>query len=128
MEYFKIPNPFYAIGRAITRREYSLRDEWEPNKPRMEGCTQNSYGLHKWEWNTSWNGNDRRVLPFLPKSWTHGIGRSGHRCYNCGKMVWQESDERYALSMAFSLGYLPGVKQFLKTGEWPTVEEKKDVA
>lgn len=114
---FTIPNPFYGIGKWITRCEYSVRTKYEPTKPRLDGCDKGPYGLHKWEWSQSWNGNDRRVLPFETR--TDGIGRAGHRCYHCGRMIWQKSDEEFALFYAHKLGYIPGSRHFLLTGEWP---------
>lgn len=127
---FQIPNPIRSIGRWWARQELAVRKKYEPFKPDIEGCKgypndgPPPYGFHQWEWSSSWNGNNSRVLPFLDKSWTHGIARSGHRCYRCGQFRWAETDEQYALKLAFHLGYLPGVKSFLKTGEWPEAKER----
>jgi len=126
---FRIPNPIHSIGKWLARRELSALKKYEPYKPNIEGCkgwngAPAPYGFHQWEWDTSWNGNNSRVLPFLDKSWTHGIARAGHRCYRCGEFRWRETDEQYALELAFHLGYLPGVKTFLKTGEWPVARTK----
>lgn len=121
---FRIPNPIHRIGKWLTKMENSRLKPYEPYKPNLEGCkgydgVPPAYGLHNWVWSSSWNGNDSQVLPFLDESWTHGIARTGHRCHNCGEFRWEESDEIYALGLAFQLGYLPGAKTFLKTGEWP---------
>lgn len=56
---------------------------------------------HDWRYSWSWNGNDKRVLPWWPG--TSGIGRSGWRCYHCGEMRWDQSDLEYAATMANSL-------------------------
>lgn len=61
---------------------------------------------HDWRYSSSWNGNDRRVLPWWKG--TSGIGRGGWRCYCCGEMRWDERDEDYERSMAYHLpGALP---------------------
>jgi hypothetical protein len=66
---------------------------------------------HRWEWSATWNGNDRRVLPFW--NGKQGISRPGWRCFNCGKMAWDNSDDEFALAFAFRMGliqYPPTVK------------------
>lgn len=61
---------------------------------------------HDWRYSSSWNGNDRRVLPWWKG--TSGISRSGWRCYCCGAMRWDESDAEYEHRMAYALpGALP---------------------
>lgn len=86
----------------------------EYRKPFDAGCTGDTapqpWGFwgpkpkkHKWEWSSMWNGNRKNVVPFIKDG--YGLPRSGWRCYHCGKFVWDESDEQYALWTAYRLGY-----------------------
>lgn len=75
-----------------------------PPPPPSRGCkgpaifgSKPLFGLHDWQWK-SWNGNDRRVLPF--HEGTRGVCRSGYRCYHCGAMAWDESDLAFAAAFA----------------------------
>lgn len=87
--------------------------------PPIKGCKDGDGfrgDKHKWQHSSSWNGNSKRVLPFSEH--THGIARSGWRCYHCGEFRWDESDESYALSFAYYAGYLPyEIKEYIRTGK-----------
>ena len=87
--------------------------------PDKNGCTDHAAGYrvkfnglvphrikdqHQWE-RGPWNGNTKRVLPFWDR--TDGMLRRGWRCFNCGKFVWDEPDEIYALKHAYYMGFLP---------------------
>lgn len=69
-------------------------------KPSIFGCKKALF--HKWNYSSYWNGNERRVLPWWEG--TTGVGRSGYRCYNCGKFSWDLSDYEYEATMAVALG------------------------
>lgn len=60
---------------------------------------------HSWRYSSTWNGNNREVLPFLDGH-TRGIARSGWRCYHCGKFEWDQSNTDFALSIAHSFGLI----------------------
>lgn len=64
--------------------------------------------MHQWEYNPAWNGNNRKVLPFIDDP--HGIARAGYRCYHCGEFRWDQNDTEFAFSVAHGLGLikLPG--------------------
>lgn len=88
--------------------------------PARKGCPKGEgFGNNKHQWlhSISWNGNSKRVLPF--HEGTSGIARSGWRCYHCGDMRWDESDELFALKFAYyAPGHLPyAIKQFITTGK-----------
>lgn len=74
----------------------------ETTKRRRRGCPGDSmgkpmFGLHKWKYSTSWNGNDGYLSQFIG---SRGIGRRGWRCYHCGRFVWAVSDrDYYALAL-----------------------------
>lgn len=78
--------------------------------PPREGCKDpqaskrfwSGARLHDWEYSSSWNGNNPKVLPF--SNYPHGIARSGYRCYNCGKFAWDDHDADFALSHARAMG------------------------
>ena len=86
--------------------------------PERKGCPKSDGWLkrHDWQWSSMWNGNNKKVLPF--HKGTSGVGRSGWRCYGCGKMVWDDRDETFALKFAYFAGHLPyAIKQFVKDGK-----------
>lgn len=56
---------------------------------------------HRWDYSTSWNGNNRDALPFADNH-TRGIARSGYRCYHCGTFAWDDDDISYALRLAYT--------------------------
>lgn len=82
--------------------------------PDRKGCTsENAYQpwgfwgpkprLHEWNYSSLWNGNHKNVVPFVMDN--HGIARGGWRCFHCGKFVWDETDETFAVMLAYKLGY-----------------------
>lgn len=79
--------------------------------PNRQGCPKGRgwRRLHQWEHRHGWNGNSRQVLPFT--DYPYGVARSGWRCYNCGRFVWDESDRAFALEYAFATGLLPQAKE-----------------
>lgn len=96
----------------------------ETIKPKIGGCEspdarrQLRFGKtvrdHQWEYSRIWNGNDKSVLPF--HSGTRGITRSGWRCYHCGKFVWDEPDEIFALKFAYYMNMLPDFQELMQGG------------
>lgn len=101
-------------------------------KPKVGGCTGTTPGLrivwktwrpgvevdaHDWVWSNSWNGNTKKLLPFEGR--TSGIRRSGWRCSHCGKFVWEERDEIYALKHAYYNGMLPQFEELMTGYELP---------
>jgi hypothetical protein len=58
--------------------------------------------VHQWNYSSSWNGNELRVLPFLDHH--YGIARAGWRCFHCGKFQWDQTDTEYALIVAWGFG------------------------
>lgn len=57
---------------------------------------------HRWRYSASWNGNSLKVLPFW--TGTTGIARAGWRCYDCGQMAWDDTDEVFALRFGLRTG------------------------
>jgi hypothetical protein len=82
----------------------------QSEKPPLSGCkgslhTPKNGGWISWHWwhySDNWNGNNRKILPFLTS--TRGVRRSGWRCLDCGEFVWDLSDKEFALSCAESIG------------------------
>lgn len=52
----------------------------------LPGCRENI--LHKWNYSWSWNGG-------WDTTRRQALGRKGHRCYHCGEMRWDETDNEY---------------------------------
>ncbi len=86
----------------------------QPEKYTCPKAPANWFGKrsHRWQWGSSWNGNDPMVLGFDAGS--RGLVRSGWRCYHCGRFVWDESDTAYALTTAYAMGYLPQMDKLKK--------------
>jgi hypothetical protein len=97
------------------RANYKRREQ--PDKGTCGGRPPGLFGPrgHDWRYSSSWNGNNRRVLPWWRG--TSGIGRSGWRCYHCGSMQWDESDEDYERRLAYALpGGVPLYARRLELG------------
>jgi hypothetical protein len=75
-------------------------------KPCAKGCAHSGgwFRRHSWSWSSFWNGNNRKVLPFL--NTTRGLARSGWRCWWCGEFRWDQTDTEYALSVAHAWGLI----------------------
>lgn len=75
-------------------------------KPSARGCEKSPLSLfgrrHRWQHSWGWNGNRKSVLPFMDNS--HGIARSGWRCYHCGAFAWDQPDLVYAADIAKAYG------------------------
>jgi hypothetical protein len=67
------------------------------NCPKSEGLLKR----HDWHYSHHWNGNNRKVLPFVES--TRGIARSGWRCQHCGAFVWDKTDLEFALGVTYGL-------------------------
>lgn len=82
----------------------------ETVRPPRRGCLGSEHSspgllkLHRWQYSTLWNGNNREVLPFW--TGTRGISRSGWRCFKCGIFVWDQTDKEFALSFAETTGFI----------------------
>lgn len=76
----------------------------DPSAPKSLLGLFHSHGLrdHQWKYSASWNGNNKKVLPFVDTA--RGIPRSGWRCWHCSTFVWDESDTAYALGIAHAWG------------------------
>ena len=81
---------------------------WPFNRTRDVRC-------HQWVYRTCWNGNSKAVLPFT--GMTHGIGRSGWRCFHCGEFVWDQTDVEYALHLAYHFNMLPDFAALMEGGD-----------
>jgi len=68
--------------------------------------------MHKWQYSPAWNGNSKKVLPFETR--TSGIARSGWRCFHCGKFVWDQTDEQFAVMQAMYAGALPNFADLMQ--------------
>lgn len=104
----------YLKRKAVEASDRARFRQPRTRMPDELGCSDSRDGIHRWQYSTSWNGNRRSVLPFNRD--TTGIGRSGWRCYHCGKFHWDERDEVFALKYAYYTGQLPGVKEFITKG------------
>ena len=81
---------FLAIGMTW----YNEHKKKHPNTPKYArivipntaGCPESKY--HQWE-RGGWNGDIYH---------SGAVGRSGYRCYHCGEMAWDKTDEEYVNS------------------------------
>lgn len=77
-----------ATLKEYIDKRYPLQDEDAPDN---NGCTTDEFGKHRWQ--RSYNG------------WNSGlyhqgaIGRSGHRCFECGEMVHSDTDDEFINKM-----------------------------
>ena len=83
-----------------TERPPQAGCEGTDEAPRAGGL----FSRHQWVWSSSWNSNNRRVLPFWEES--RSIARSGWRCHRCSKTVWDLTDLEFALSVAHAAGMI----------------------